>query len=110
VRRRRPTVREPVRGRPTPPRSAHSLNGTSERICTVTSTVSSTESLRAKARAGLEAVGATIPAGDDFAARTPITGEDLFRLKATTAEDVEQAVAAAAEAFSTWRNTPAPVR
>lgn len=76
----------------------------------MTTTVSSTDSLRARARASLDAVGVTVPDGDDFSARTPITGENLFGLKATTAEEADQAISAAAEAFRAWRTTPAPIR
>ncbi|MEV0600287.1 aldehyde dehydrogenase family protein [Streptomyces sp. NPDC050315] len=70
----------------------------------------STENLRALARAGLDRVGVTIPEGDDFQARTPLTGENLFGLKAATAADTEEAIAATREAFLTWRTTPAPRR
>ena len=43
-------------------------------------------------------------------ASTPITGEVLFTLAETSAEQVDEAIAQAAQAFSTWRTTPAPVR
>ncbi|MFD9959566.1 aldehyde dehydrogenase family protein [Amycolatopsis sp. NPDC058986] len=73
-------------------------------------TLPSTAELRDRARAALERVGVTLVEGDGFAARTPITGEDLFRLKATTAEEADDVVAAAAEAFRSWRTTPPPAR
>src|SRR5262245_21568027 len=44
----------------------------------------------------------------ELGARTPITGGSLGG--AGSAADVDAAVAAAAEAFATWRTTPAPVR
>jgi len=44
----------------------------------------------------------------DLPARTPITGGSLGA--AGAAADVDAAVAAAGEAFLTWRTTPAPVR
>ncbi|GGN45649.1 putative aldehyde dehydrogenase [Streptomyces kronopolitis] len=69
-----------------------------------------TEDLRTRARTGLTRLGVTVPEGDDFAARSPLTGEDLFGLRAATAADAEQAVADAREAFLTWRTTPAPRR
>ncbi|GHG88372.1 L-piperidine-6-carboxylate dehydrogenase [Streptomyces lanatus] len=69
-----------------------------------------TEDLRARARTSLERIGATVPEGAGFQARTPITGEDLFGLAAATATDVEEALAASREAFHAWRTTPAPRR
>jgi aldehyde dehydrogenase (NAD+) len=68
------------------------------------------EELRKRARTSLARIGATLPEGNDLQARSPITGNDLLGLRATTAEEAEEAVAAAAEAFLTWRTTPAPVR
>ncbi|WP_328692065.1 aldehyde dehydrogenase family protein [Streptomyces caniferus] len=69
-----------------------------------------TEDLRTRARGSLAALGVPVPEGDDFAARSPITGEDLFGLRAATAADTEDAIAATREAFLTWRTTPAPRR
>ncbi|MGW0734888.1 L-piperidine-6-carboxylate dehydrogenase [Streptomyces sp. NPDC002851] len=69
-----------------------------------------TEELRERARTALERVGVRVPEGSDFQARTPITGDDLFGLTAATAADTEAAIAAAHEAFRTWRSTPAPRR
>ena len=76
------------------------------------------EELRDRVRAALHAVG--VPTGDDGAlgapgapgvpASTPITGDVLFSVVETTAEQTEQAIADAAQAFTTWRVTPAPVR
>ena len=43
-------------------------------------------------------------------ARTPVTGEDLLPLPATSADGVEAAVTLATGAFAVWRTTPAPVR
>ncbi|MFC5995598.1 aldehyde dehydrogenase family protein [Pseudonocardia hispaniensis] len=73
-------------------------------------TLPSTGSLRDRARARLERVGVPLVLGEDIHARTPITGDDLFGLEATTLDEAERAIAAAAEAFRTWRTTPAPVR
>ena len=69
-----------------------------------------TADLAERARDRLRRIGAAIPEGNDFSARTPITGEDLFGLAATTPDEADAAVGAAAEAFTTWRTTPAPVR
>src|SRR5689334_16308728 len=69
-----------------------------------------TEELRARARAGLQRIGVTVPEGTDFQARTPLTGEDLFGLRAATAADTEEALGASRKAFLTWRTTPAPRR
>ncbi|MER5970548.1 aldehyde dehydrogenase family protein [Streptomyces sp. NPDC002055] len=69
-----------------------------------------TEALRETARTALHRVGAEIPEGTDFSARTPVTGEDLFGLRATTADEADAAIAAAHRAFRDWRVTPAPRR
>jgi aldehyde dehydrogenase (NAD+) len=76
------------------------------------------EELRDQVRAALHAVG--VPTGDGGAlgtpgtpgvsASTPITGDVLFSVVESTAEQTEQAIADAARAFTTWRVTPAPVR
>jgi aldehyde dehydrogenase (NAD+) len=62
-------------------------------------TLSSTDSLRERALASLRRVGVTVPEGDGLTARTPITGQPLFGLAATTAEEAGQAVAEAEAAF-----------
>jgi aldehyde dehydrogenase (NAD+) len=73
-----------------------------------------TDELRARAHHALQAVGAYVelgePGGPGLAASTPITGEVLFTVTPTTPEEAERTIAEAAQAFSTWRNTPAPVR
>lgn len=69
-----------------------------------------TEDLRARARAGLARLGVTVEEGSDFPARSPITGEGLFGLRAATAADTDQAIADARAAFLAWRTTPAPRR
>ncbi|WP_327706695.1 aldehyde dehydrogenase family protein [Streptomyces decoyicus] len=77
----------------------------------MTSTIlPTTEDLRTRARISLAAIGVTVREGGDFSARSPITGEDLFGLRAATADDTEEAIAATREAFLTWRTTPAPRR
>ncbi len=74
------------------------------------STLPSTDSLRDRAHRSLRKVGVTVSSGDGLAARSPITGADLFGLAATTPQQAEQAIASAADAFRYWRTTPAPVR
>ncbi len=48
--------------------------------------------------------------GGDLIARTPITGGELARVRANTADDVRTAIGRAQEAFVTWRSVPAPMR
>ncbi|MBO8184147.1 L-piperidine-6-carboxylate dehydrogenase [Streptomyces spirodelae] len=69
-----------------------------------------TDELRARALSALGTLGVTVPEGGDFSARSPITGDDLFGLRAATAAEAEAAVAEARTAFLTWRTTPAPRR
>ena len=75
-------------------------------------TVTSTEDLRDRARAALQACGVELAAAPSpaFTARSPITGEELFDVPAAGRAEVEAAVAAAKEAFATWRTVPAPAR
>jgi aldehyde dehydrogenase (NAD+) len=42
--------------------------------------------------------------------RTPITGEVIFSVRSHADDDVDAAIAEAAEAFTVWREVPAPVR
>ena len=76
-------------------------------------TVSSTESLRERARQALSACGVSEPGaevGPRVMARTPITGEELFEVAGAGPEEVTAAIAAAAKAFAEWRKVPAPLR
>ena len=72
------------------------------------------DELRARARHALQATGVDVDLGEPGApglpASTPITGEVLFTVAPTTAQQADDAIADAAQAFSTWRCTPAPVR
>ena len=45
-----------------------------------------------------------------FTTRNPATGEELGSFVSATTKDVERAVSAAAKAFKSWRETPAPKR
>ena len=71
---------------------------------------------KTRADAALDALGVprsslgTDSAGDGLTARTPITGEVLYRLPATTAAEATGAIDRAATAFESWRTTPAPAR
>ncbi len=70
--------------------------------------------LRTRARRALQATGADVrlgePGGHGLPASTPITGEVLFTVAHTTPEQADRTIAEAAQAFSAWRNTPAPAR
>ena len=74
------------------------------------------EELRTQARNALAAIGSTATLGEPGAAvtglpaSTPITGDVLFTLPESTPEQADAAIAEAAQAFTTWRTTPAPVR
>ncbi|TXH28597.1 MAG: aldehyde dehydrogenase family protein [Mycobacterium sp.] len=72
------------------------------------------DQLRDRVRTALQAVGAHVTLGEPSAhglhASTPITGEVLFTLPESSAGETDTAIAEAAQAFSTWRTTPAPVR
>jgi aldehyde dehydrogenase (NAD+) len=73
-----------------------------------------TNTVRARARAALTAIGVDVdlgePGGPGLPAGTPVTGEVLFSILETSAEGADHTIAEAAEAFSVWRRTPAPVR
>jgi aldehyde dehydrogenase (NAD+) len=75
-------------------------------------TVTPTDELRDRARRSLERCGVVldVTAAPRVAARSPITGEDLFEIAAADAAGVSAAVVRAREAFLQWRTVPAPVR
>ena len=79
-----------------------------------TSQLPTAEDLRTLARDALHAVGSRAELGEPGAhglpASTPITGDVLFTTAETTPEQADAAIAEAAQAFTTWRTTPAPVR
>lgn len=80
----------------------------------VTAALPTAEELRTRVRDALTAVGARVALGEPNAhglpASTPITGDVLFTVPASSLSDVDVAITQAAEAFSAWRVTPAPVR
>ncbi len=80
-------------------------------------TTATVDELRTRARRALDAVGCDItlsalgePGEHGLPASTPITGDVLFTVEQTTPEQAERSITDAAQAFSTWRATPAPVR
>jgi aldehyde dehydrogenase (NAD+) len=79
-----------------------------------TTTLPTADELRDRVRAALQAIGAPSDLGEPGAAgvpaSTPITGDVLFTVAETTAAQTNEAISAAAEAYQTWRLTPAPVR
>jgi aldehyde dehydrogenase (NAD+) len=79
-----------------------------------TSALPTADELRDRVRTALQAIGAHCELGEPnaggVAASTPITGDVLFTVAETNKEQAEAEIAAAAEAFTTWRTTPAPVR
>jgi aldehyde dehydrogenase (NAD+) len=79
-----------------------------------TTALPTADELRDRVRAALQAVGAhtdlSEPNAAGVVASTPITGDVLFTIAETTATQTDEAIAAAARAFTTWRTTPAPVR
>jgi aldehyde dehydrogenase (NAD+) len=62
------------------------------------------------AQAALAACGATVPAGEGWAARSPIDGSTLLSLRAASSSDVDVAIERAHAAFLQWRTVPAPQR
>ncbi|GAB3288119.1 L-piperidine-6-carboxylate dehydrogenase [Parasphingorhabdus pacifica] len=80
---------------------------------TSATTLTTTTELTGRARTALHACGAI--GYDDtgectFAARSPITGEDLFTVVGSSEPQVREAINSAKDAFPAWRDTPAPVR
>ncbi|ANR90730.1 aldehyde dehydrogenase family protein [Mycobacterium avium] len=77
-------------------------------------TLPTADELRARAADALRSLGAHVELGAPDAhglpASTPITGEVLFTVAPTTPDQAEHAITQAAQTFSEWRRTPAPVR
>jgi aldehyde dehydrogenase (NAD+) len=73
-----------------------------------------TDELRTQVRNALAAIGSSTrmsgPGTHGLPAGTPITGDVLFTVAETTPEQADAAIAEAAQAFTVWRTTPAPVR
>ncbi|MGK2881800.1 MAG: L-piperidine-6-carboxylate dehydrogenase [Mycobacterium sp.] len=83
-------------------------------MTTTTTRLPTADDLRTRVRDALGSIGADVALADPgergLAASTPITGDVLFTVPETTPEQAEAAIAEAAQAFSTWRTTPAPAR
>ena len=79
-----------------------------------TSTLPTTAELRGRVRDALRAIGSRIQLGEPgtqgLPAGTPITGDVLFTVAETTPRGADTAITEAAQAFTTWRTTPAPQR
>jgi len=58
----------------------------------------------------LERLGVDTHPEGDLAVRTPITGEEIARVRRTDASGTDAAVARAVAAFAEWRDVPAPHR
>ena len=71
----------------------------------------STAEITADVQRALKAIGVDVDGvAGDVEVRTPITGGVIFSVRSQTADDVDAAVARAAESFRVWREVPAPVR
>jgi len=81
---------------------------------TTTAPLPTVEDLRSQARDALSRIGSDAllgaPGEHGLQASTPITGDVLFTIPETTPEEAATAISEAAQAFSQWRTTPAPVR
>ena len=77
-------------------------------------TLPTADDLRSRVRDALRAVGCLAELGEPgqhgMPVRTPVTGDVLFTVPETTAEQADAAIGEAAQAFASWRTTPAPVR
>ncbi|PZS36605.1 MAG: aldehyde dehydrogenase family protein, partial [Pseudonocardiales bacterium] len=74
-------------------------------------TVPTHDDLATETAAILSRLGvAEVPHDGELIARSPITGGELARVQAHTADEVAAIVGEAQEAFRAWRNVPAPVR
>jgi aldehyde dehydrogenase (NAD+) len=81
---------------------------------TPTTSLPGADELRDRVNAALRAIGAhpdlRSPGTPGMPASTPITGDVLFTVPESTTQDADAAIEQAAQAFTTWRVTPAPVR
>ncbi|MDT4946598.1 MAG: aldehyde dehydrogenase, partial [Pseudonocardiales bacterium] len=74
-------------------------------------TIPAHDDLVAETAAILARLGvAGLPHDGTLIARSPVTGAELGRVHAHTAEEVASIVSSAQEAFDQWRSVPAPVR
>ncbi|MGP5396551.1 L-piperidine-6-carboxylate dehydrogenase [Arthrobacter rhombi] len=68
------------------------------------------DNLLQSVESALTACGVTVTEGEGIGARSPLTGQTLKNLKKSTEADLESMIGQAQEAFTQWRDTPAPVR
>ncbi len=80
----------------------------------VKTSLSTSDALRTRVRDALAAIGSSVelgaPGSGGLTASTPINGDVLFTVTESTVEQADAAIAEAAQAFTTWKVTPAPVR
>ena len=74
--------------------------------------MSATSDLAAETKAILTEIGVSVDryTGGTLAVTSPVTGAEIGRLKEQSAGEAKGAIAAAHEAFLSWRNVPAPKR
>jgi aldehyde dehydrogenase (NAD+) len=87
---------------------------TTTKTSTETAALPTADELRTRARDALRTIGVRTELGEPgqhgMPARTPLTGDVLFTLAEAIPDDVDAAITEAAQAFTVWRTTPAPVR
>ncbi|KAA1179496.1 aldehyde dehydrogenase family protein [Rhizobium tropici] len=74
--------------------------------------MTTTSDLAAETKAILSEIGVSADryTGGTLTVTSPVTGAEIGRLKERSAEEAKAAIAAAHEAFLSWRNVPAPKR
>jgi aldehyde dehydrogenase (NAD+) len=87
---------------------------TTTKTTTETAALPTADELRTRVRDALRTIGVRTELGEPgqhgMPARTPLTGDVLFTLAEATPDDADAAITEAAQAFTVWRTTPAPVR
>jgi aldehyde dehydrogenase (NAD+) len=87
---------------------------TTTKTSTETAALPTADELRTRARDALRTIGVRTELGEPgqhgMPARTPLTGDVLFTLAEAIPDDADAAITEAAQAFTVWRTTPAPVR
>jgi aldehyde dehydrogenase (NAD+) len=81
---------------------------------TETGALPTADELRIRVRDALRTIGVRTELGEPgqrgMPARTPVTGDVLFTIAEATPDDADAGITEAAQAFTVWRTTPAPVR
>jgi aldehyde dehydrogenase (NAD+) len=87
---------------------------TTTKTSTETAALPTADELRTRARDALRTIGVRTELGEPgqhgMPARTPLTGDVLFTLAEAIPDDADAAITEAAQAFTVWRTTAAPVR